>query len=348
MATLGGDLIRMLAHGGISTLGNVGAQLLSNYLKPGMEVRESAGKALLGTLGTGSEEEANAAARALESDYGVKWPTATRTNPAGVEVVSPEGAKLTAPRASLNDLAPGVTPQMGLVRPAPTLESIKSKILTGLTPEEQKTAAFPKDATLQAARENLIATMALKEQEGALNRASREDISKDRLTMQQMIAGIQQSGQEQARMQTQQWRDFLKQNYTEKMSLLKDVNERRQLEGELGKLTALEGKITGAKKPDEKKMFMSQANELIKNSVALKGYPMWEEDVTVPGTGILGSDWFGTKEKVPVGQKPSAAPKAAATALVPLTFPRRVLVKGTETIVNSQDEYDALKRGLGK
>jgi hypothetical protein len=313
-----------------------------------MEVREQAGKALLGTLGTGTDEEANAAAQALEENYGVKWPTAMRTNPAGAEVVSAEGAKLTAPRTSLGDLAPGMTPQMGLVRPPLPLEAIKSKILTGLTPEEQKVAAFPKDATLQAARENLIATLALKEQEGALNRSSREDIAKDRLTMQQMIAGMHQAGQEQARMQTQQWRDFLKQNYTEKMALLKDVNERRQMEGELGKLTALEGKIVGAKKPEEKKVFMAQANELIKNSQALKGYPMWEEDVTVPGTGVLGSDWFGTKQKVPVGTKLSGVPKPAATTPAPLTFPRRVLVKGNETIVNSQEEYDALRRGLGK
>jgi len=196
MATLGGDLIRMLAHGGISTLGNVGAQLLSNYLKPGMEVRELAGKTLLGTLGTGSEEETNAAAQALESDYGVKWPTATRTNPAGVEVVSPEGAKLTAPRASLNDLAPGVTPQMGLVRPAPALEAIKSKILTGLTPEEQKTAAFPKDASLQAALIKAQGDWAVKESEGALNRGSREDIAKT-------IAGLREDQMAQTKLHQQ-------------------------------------------------------------------------------------------------------------------------------------------------
>lgn len=326
MATLGGDLIRMLAHGGISALGNVGTQLLSNYLKPGMEIREQAGKALLGTLATaGSEEEANAAARALEENYGVKWPTAVRTNPAGVEILSPQGRKLTVPQGSVEQLTPDYQVQRGLVRPAAPLEALKSKIFQTLSPEEQKVAAFPKDATLQAARENLLANLALKESEGALNRASREDIARDRMTMQQMIASVQQAGQEQARMQTQQWRDFLKQNYTEKIGLLRDVNDRRQMEGELGKLTSLEAKIVAAKKPEEKRKFMEQANTLIKSSKALAGYPLWEEDAPIPGTGftlpLVGE--IGRKtERVPVGTKPSRAPKTVAPkAVAPMGDP---------------------------
>jgi len=346
MATLGGDLIRMLAHGGISTLGNVGAQFLGDYLK------ERAQEKLLGL-------KTNLETASVESDPNVQQQILQKLKgPLNLAAIQESGMVPRGETPTVENLGQrkGLTyPEAGytpatlerVVAPVPSLEAIKSKILTSLPQEARTIAAFPKDASLQASRENLLATLALREQEGALNRASREDMSKDRLTMQQMITGMHQAGQEQARMQTQQWRDFLKQNYTEKLGLLKDVNERRQMEGELGKLTSLEAKIVSAKKPEEKKLFMAQANELIKNSPALKGYPMWEEDVTIPGTGVFGSNWFGTKEKVPVGQKSKRTPKTASTP-APLTFPRRVLVKGVETIVNTQDEYDALKRGLGK
>ena len=331
MTTLGGDLIRMLAHGGISTLGNVGAQLLANYLKPGMEVRETAGKALLGALGTGTEEEANAAAQTLKENYGVEWPTTMRTNPAGVEISGPTGAKLTQPRATLNDLAPGYEVQRGLVRPAPALEALKSKILTSLTPEEQKTAAFPKERSLEAALINKQMEIEARGAEGALNRESREAIARDsmaaRATQQQDSLALRQA----TLAQTQQWRDFLKTHMQDKILAMTDKQAAGQTNKELGLLISLEGRINSAKDKNEKAKFMEQANTLIQNSSdpILKTYPLWTEDAPVSGTGLdLGplGVWGATKEKVPMGQKSKApaanqvVPKAAAPTITTPTL----------------------------
>lgn len=129
MATFGGDLLRILAHGVVGAGTNIGSQLLANYLQPDMlastEAKKELIKGYLNTLSTGSTEEQEAVAPLLEKASGYTLPRA-RTG----AVTSPEGAKLTMPETTpISDLAPGYKAQMGLVRP-PT--SKPEELLAGL------------------------------------------------------------------------------------------------------------------------------------------------------------------------------------------------------------------------
>jgi hypothetical protein len=141
MTTLGGDLIRLLAHAGLSTAGNVGTQLLANYLQPGMQTQTAAGKEFINMMGTNPNE---ATAEALKS-YGVDWPRGPVQNAAGTEVTSPEGVKLTAPRSTpLNELAPGINPTTALIRGAPSSDQVKADIINSL-PLEAKQGILTRD-----------------------------------------------------------------------------------------------------------------------------------------------------------------------------------------------------------
>jgi hypothetical protein len=151
MTTLGGDLIRLLAHAGLSTAGNVGTQLMANYLQPGMATKEAYGKGLVDVLGSGNEPDRRAAAEALQN-YGIKVPMVNQTNPAGNEVTSSEGAKLTAPTTTpLGELASGMTPVTSPLRMAPTLDKLKASIIGRMPEDEQKIAVAPRDTALQQA-----------------------------------------------------------------------------------------------------------------------------------------------------------------------------------------------------
>ncbi len=152
MATIGGDLLRILAHTVLQTGGNIGTQFLSSYLKPGMEIKEAAGKNLLDVInagGPGAEE----AAKSLTQDYGVApWPRAPVVNPSGTEVRSPEGAKLTAPTSTpLAELAPGYTPEMGLVKGILPLDKLKSHVIAGMPQAQKEIAVAPKDTQMLTA-----------------------------------------------------------------------------------------------------------------------------------------------------------------------------------------------------
>ena len=179
MATFWGDILRLLAHTGFQTAGGIGKELVGSYLKPGMEVRETAGKNLLDVLSTQTGAPAEAAAETLKSRFGVEWPRATGTGPGGSsELLGPGGVKLTAPGTTpLAELAPGYEAQKSLIRGVPSLDKLKAGLFQTLSPEEQKTAAFPKETSLQAARENLMATI-----------FSREGVAKDSLAERQRAA----------------------------------------------------------------------------------------------------------------------------------------------------------------
>ena len=119
MATFWGDILRLLAHSGLQTGGNIATQLIGSYVKPGMEVRETAGKNLLDVLATQTGAPAEAAAETLKEKFGVEWPRATGTGPGGSsEVLGPGGVRLTAP---------GTTPIPEL---APVIKTILSLILS--------------------------------------------------------------------------------------------------------------------------------------------------------------------------------------------------------------------------
>lgn len=132
MTTFGGDLLRILAHGGVNTLSNMGSQLLTNYLKPGLDAKTELVKEYINTLRTGSTEEQEAVAPILEKQTGWELPRVAAMNPAGREVSSPEGRELTLPTSTpLSELAEGYKPQTRLVRPpAEKLEQLAAGLTT--------------------------------------------------------------------------------------------------------------------------------------------------------------------------------------------------------------------------
>ncbi len=342
-----GDLIKILAHTGLQTGGNIIGQMVTGPMIAERQGQQKLLEAILPTMisPTATEEQRQAAAKTIEGITKTAWPTAPMSNPSGTEITSPMGAQLTAPRSmALRDLAPGYSPTMGLIRPPGTLEQMKVAEAQGFTPSERKTALFPKDATLEAARMNLGANLAFKGQEGELNRASRESIAQQNLEMKALLA---QQGQQQ----TQQWRDFLKGHMQDKLQVMTDTKERALVETELAKYTALEKQLQDLPIGDQvkRKNIMQQLNAQIqgaKNPI-LKQYPLWTEEESIPGTGYFGTN-IGTKKKnVPVGTKSTGVPTASTTPS-PLAFPRVVKAGGQEVVVNSQEEYDALKMRYSK
>jgi hypothetical protein len=176
MTTFGGDILRMLARGGIETGANVGLQFLGDYLK---------NRSLESMLGT----KTNLEAASVESNPEVqqqilgqlkdKLGLATVINKGMVPIgenptMANLGQKknLTYPEATYT---PGEVQR--IVAPVPTLSDLKSKLFTSLSTEEQKTAAFPKDASLQAALIKAQGDWKLRESEGEANRLSREGIA---------------------------------------------------------------------------------------------------------------------------------------------------------------------------
>lgn len=145
-----GDMLKILAHTGMQTGGSILSDVVGTPIKEAASNRLMANKALIEaytpTLTTGTVPEQEAAATFLEGISGSKLPRAPRTNPAGTEITSSEGAKLTAPASmNLSDLAPGESTTMGLVRPpAQKLEGLSTGLLTrGVTgtPEDVKYGA---------------------------------------------------------------------------------------------------------------------------------------------------------------------------------------------------------------
>lgn len=127
MATFWGDILRLLAHSGFQTAGNIGSELVSSYLKPGMEAKESYLKSLIPTIATAPESQAEAAAKTFEEATGQKQPRylAQGFTPEGV---APSSTSLMS-LADVNEARKGspygafdVGTAEKLVRPTSTLE----------------------------------------------------------------------------------------------------------------------------------------------------------------------------------------------------------------------------------
>jgi len=196
MATFWGDILRLLAHTGFQTAGGIGKELVGSYLKPGMEVREAAGKNLLDIVRTQTGAPAEAAAESLAQDYKVKWPREPVVNPlapqAGTRYLGPEGSRLTAlagaPQSKLEELATaGYKPETALVRGKATLDELRTRAVEGAPPEEQRGLLFPREPALV---EGMLRETGRREDKAAAleerKRASQaiEDLRRDALTQQ--------------------------------------------------------------------------------------------------------------------------------------------------------------------
>jgi hypothetical protein len=235
-------------------------------------------------------------------------------------------------------LAPGYNAQTALVRGAPSTDLLKANVIGGLSPEEQKTALAPKDATLQAARENLLATLAFKGQENEANRGLKELQLKQQELYHQGILE-QRAATEAGR---QDMRNFMKTNLTARLENTTDAKKAQQMATDLGKLSSLESQIAIASGKD-KETLQAQANKFIDTSPHLAGYPKWEKDIPIPGTGILGTNFRADTQKVPVGS-PAAKPPAGRQQMPSMQFPLTLRNKttGAEQVVNNLEEYNRL------
>lgn len=139
-----GDMLKMLAHTGLQTGGNVLTQTLLQPMIESARTKSAATDALIKAytpgLSTGSEKDQEAIATFMEEASGKRLPRASvpATNPAGTEIASPTGAELTAPAGmDLRELAPGYNEvtKMQLVRPPISkLEELSTGLMTrGLT-----------------------------------------------------------------------------------------------------------------------------------------------------------------------------------------------------------------------
>jgi hypothetical protein len=135
-----GDLLKILAHTGLQTGGNILSQSILQPMVESAKTRSTATDALIKAytpgLSTGSEKDQEAIATFMEEASGRKLPRTSIpvTNTAGTEIISPTGAALTAPTTmNLKDLAPGYNEvtKMGLVRPpVQKLEELSSGLMT--------------------------------------------------------------------------------------------------------------------------------------------------------------------------------------------------------------------------
>ena len=216
MATFWGDILRLLAHSGFQTAGGIGKELVGSYLKPGMAVREAAGKNLLDVLATQTGAPAEAAAETLKSKFGVEWPRATGTGPGGSsELLGPGGferekvVRLTAPGTTpLAELAPGYEAQKRLVRGVPSLDKLKASVIQDMPQREKEIAVAPKDT--QMTTELLKQQMAIEArlQDRALDRETKVQLANQHAEITTMLGlGMQEihRGQLQATMDKNKW-----------------------------------------------------------------------------------------------------------------------------------------------
>src|SRR4030067_3816243 len=94
-----GDLLKILAHTGLQTGGNLLSQSILQPMLESAKTKSAATEALIKAytpgLTTGTEKDQEAIATFLEGASGKKLPRApvNVTNPSGTEIVSPRGAK---------------------------------------------------------------------------------------------------------------------------------------------------------------------------------------------------------------------------------------------------------------
>ncbi len=336
MATIGGDLLRILAHTALQTGGNLGV----NYLTKNWA--EQAQERLLGT-------KAAVEAAGVETDPVKQQQILSQlTGRLGLPTVTEKGFVPTGETPTVGNLgtrqnltypsdtySPALVDK--LVAPVPAMEALKVRTVQGMTPTARETALFPKEPTLEAARMNLLANLAFKSQEGELNRASREGIAAQSDETKRIIAeGSQELRKTMLGMQLQQ--------HQQNMILARDKMEagaRGQLEKYWDNIQSI------LKEPVLKPEALAPAVEqynaalgsAIKQNAELANYFTPLEIAKTPG--LL----WGEKT---TGVKKSARTAPAKTTTAPLTFPRRVKAGGEEIVVNSQEEYDTLQRKFSK
>jgi hypothetical protein len=174
MGTIGGDLIRILAHGGINALTNTGSQLLTNYLQPGIQTKEALGKELIQMMGTNPNE---ATAAKIKELSGVDWPRAEVPGSGGTEITSPEGKQLTLPLSTpLTELASGYQvgetrpPETRLVPGAPSLDLMRADIVRNL-PQAAREGILTRDPAMT--------TELLKKQMDIAARGEQNDLTRE-------------------------------------------------------------------------------------------------------------------------------------------------------------------------
>ena len=368
MATFMGDLLRLLAHTGFQTAGGIGTQLVSSYLKPGMEVREAAGKNLLDVIRTQTGPEAEAAAESLEQDYRVKWPRTPVVNPlapqAGTRYTGPEGSRLTAlagvPQSKLEELATaGYKPETALVRGKATLEeqAAAEATATGVSPLE--ILARLRRADQPRGEFATLANMALEHPDPTIRAAAKAkmeqpsemmDFRKEVETRQAADAKERRNDameRHQDRLDDLQYRTRL---YAREVDRRGDEEEQNSLRKAL---TAHEKYVALWKERPPPEDAILEAGRAYKaaREVHIKRFPISTEELPPVPREDVGKTWggLGTEYQRPVA--PSKKVPGATTGVptpTTLTFPRRVKAGGQEIIVNSQEEYDELKRKYTK
>lgn len=323
MGTFGGDLLRILAHGVMNT----GTTALGQYL--GNVFEQGRAEKLLGAktaLDSATYEQDPIRQQEILGQLKDRFNLPMVTNKGFVPVgetpsLSNLGMKkgLTYPEATYQPAE-----VKSIVAPVPSLDIMKSRVASSLPLNELKTALFPKDSTLQAARENLLANLAFKGQEGEANRASRESIA-------QQHNELMASNAADRRSQQDTWRQFLMTHMQDKLDVMKEKGATAEEQRELSQAIALQNQISLAT-GDQKKMLQIQLNKMVEatKSPILKSFPLYTEDIDIPDSKakVLGIPvpFTGKTQKVPVGSKmkePAAVQKIPSQAEIDAELKRR-------------------------
>lgn len=359
--TLWGNILETLAATGLNTAGKIGVEAFLGPMMAERAAKQEVLKSLIPAMGSETDPTKSASiAQKIKELSGVDLATGMpETNAAGMEVRTPTGANLTAPRGTnLEELAPGITPVPGFVRPAPTLESMKVRELQRVDPMARFNAMFPKDMTIQAALVKAEADRLARAQEGEANRELRKGIADEsnatRLAVAEATQALQKANLQQSITAHREKMDAQRKSMGLIAKKLGDQN--------LSKMTSNLGAIWDDYEKAAKDRNMDRMTATAERyNQALGAFEQANPEYSghfTPMTPDVTQSWGeyfkgepGTKVK---GYK--IAPKESSATPTPtkqptqptLTFPRRVRVKGTETIVNSQAEYDALRKGLSK
>ncbi len=352
MATLGGDLLKILAHTVLQTGGNVATQAFAAPIlaRKQMDIEEQ--KNILNAIGTATEAEAPAYSERYEKLTGRPLPSYMDNIPTGglltpekevipkgtFSILDPRGAQaqgfapeteaktvFTKPKLSLDQVLAGMVARGG--EGSPLVQGLLNKKLgLGLSPYQEQRLGVDKAKMTQQDKQY--------------------QQTQDRLEKQF------QSSQEFREIMGQGMMDFRSsmlqmqlQNQRNQMMMFGDKMEagaRAQLEKHWDNVQQIlrdpEAMRQGVALEPAMDQYNSALNAVVKQNPALGQY-------FYPLESIKTSTWGGYgKEKV-TGVKQKTIPKATTA---PLTFPRRVKAGGEEVIVNSQEEYDTLQRKFSK
>ena len=362
MATFIGDLLRILAHTGLQTAGGMGRELMSSYLKPGAEAKEAYLKSLIPTIATAPEAQAESAAKTFEEATGQKQPRylARGFTPEGV---APSPTSLMS-LADVNKTGMGgygaydVGAAEKLVRPTSTLEQQAAAEATsaGISPLE----ILSRFKRLDQPRGEFatLADMALYHPNQTIRTAAKAKMEQpsEMMDFRKTQETQRVTDREQARTETML-------RHQENLGLRQQIFQlqiqeatRRGDEAEqksLGQVLTEHGKYIKSwegRPVNEETILESGRSYNQAREAYAKRYPGNIGMLPPSHTEETAKTLFGRTEY----QRPVApskkVPGATTGAPTPttLTFPRRVKAGGQEIIVNSQEEYDELKRKYTK